>query len=261
LVWFVLAVVLVAPIVWGLAGAPLPPAIADLSDLIPGVLAQSAVDERTLLAGLLVGTVLGVGRARTATTHLSTVAHEFGHGLTAALLGGRIERIGLHRDGSGVAHTRLPAGRPVRGFMVSAAGYVAPGLLGLASIRVAYEGLAAAWLAYLVAVTVVMLALTVRSWWGVALSIGLAAAGWAVLWLAPGAVAGVVVAALAGALAGGGVVDAISQWRGRRRVRVSDARHMSAQTGLPTGLFAGGHVVVAVGLAVATLAVPLVPLA
>jgi hypothetical protein len=260
-VWFVLALIVMAPLVWGLAGSPMVPAVADLGGAELGrLLVPSAVGQGLLVVGLLVGLVLGGGRARVATTHLSTVAHEFGHGLTAALLGGRIDRIGLHRDGSGVAHTSLPGGRPVRGFAVSAAGYVAPGILALASIRVAAAGLGGAWLAYLVGVLAVMVLLAVRSWWGLLLTVGLAAVGWTVLALAPAEAVGVVVAVLAGALAGGGVVDAISQWRGRRGGQDSDARNMARQTGLPVGLFAGMHVLAAGVLAAATSAVLLLPL-
>lgn len=254
--WFLLAVVLVAPLVWALAGASPVSALVDLSPTVGLLLEPVPVEIGWLTAGVLLGALLGSGRARRTTTHLSTVAHEFGHGLAAALLGGRVNRIQMHRDGSGVAHTTLPGDRPISRFVVSASGYPAPGILALASIQVAATGLAGAWLAYLVAVLAVMV-VTVRSWWGLLLTVGLAGAGIGVLMWAPGPAAGGAVAILAGALAGGGVVDAIGQWRSRRSARDLDAHSMSTQTGLPVGLFAGLHVLAAGALGIATLAVPL----
>lgn len=258
--WFVVGVMLVAPIVWALAGAPGIPAGVDLAaQYLPLREVPAPVDETVLVAGLAVGALLGVGRARVATTHLSTVAHEFGHGLTAALLGGRVDRLRMHLDGSGVAHTALPGHRPVRAFAVAAVGYLSPGLLALASIQAARAGFGTIWLAYLALVLAVMLLLAVRSWWGAFLTVGLAAAGWAVIVLAPDPVVGAVVAGVAGTLAGGGLVDAVGQWRSRHSARDTDARTMARQTRLPVGLFAGLHLLAAAGLAVATVAVSLPP--
>lgn len=258
--WFVLAVVMLAPIVWALAGAPAVPGLdAWLSEYLPQFATRATAPQGALVAAALAGTALGIGRARVTTTHVSTLAHEFGHGLTAALLGGRIDRIRTYRDGSGIAHTALPERRPMRAFMVSAAGYLTPGVVALASMRMAVAGLAAPWLAYLVAVTAVMLVLAIRSWWGLLVTLVLGAAGWVAVVFAPDVVVASLVAGLAGVLAGGGTVDAWEQWAARSVDTLADASSMAVQTRLPVGLFAGLHLLVAGGLAAATLAVPVWP--
>lgn len=253
--WFALAVLVLTPIAWALAGMPGAPALVSwLGDAAPALSQPAAVQTPALVAAVTVGTLLGLGRARTATTHLSTVAHEFGHGITAAALGGRITRLRMHRDGSGLALTALPAGRPARSFAVSAAGYLAPGVLALASMQA--TTLARLWITYLVAVVGVMLVLAVRSWWGAVLALGLGAGGWAVVVLTPPTFAALAVAGLAGVLAGGGVTDAAAQWRGRTSTPRSDARAMARQTGLPTGLFAGIHLLASLALAIGAVTQP-----
>lgn len=252
------ALVILAPIVWALLGAePIPAVDPWLSEHLPGWLTTPvSVSTPALLVAMGVGVVLGVGRGRAATTHLSTLAHEFGHGLIAALFGGRIDRITLARDGSGVAHFGFPVRRPVRRFLVSFAGYLTPGVFGVVCVQVALAGLGSLWLAYLVVLLGVMLVFTVRSWWGALVAVLLGAAGWALLALGSGWLAVVVVAGLAGAMVGGGVVDAIGQWRLTRSAVATDASGMAAQTGLPARLFAGMQLACAIALAAATLALP-----
>ena len=141
--WTVLALVVLAPIVWALLGAePIPAVDPWLAEHVPGWLTTPVVVSTTvLMVAIGVGVVLGVGRGRATTTHLSTLAHEFGHALMAALLGGRIDRITLARDGSGVAHFGFPDRRLVRSFLVSFAGYLSPGVFGVACVQVAVAGL------------------------------------------------------------------------------------------------------------------------
>lgn len=258
--WFVLAVLVVMPMLWALAGAPPDPALQGwVVEYVPQIATQVTVHQGALVAAGLAGAAIGVGRARATTVHVSTLAHELGHGVTAALLGGRIDRIRTHRDGSGVTQTAMPGHRPVRQFLVAAAGYLTPGLLGLASMRAAASGAAALWLAYLVAVIAVMLVVVIRSWWGALVTLGLGTAGWAAVAFAPDVAVVSLVAGLAGMLAGGGVVDAVGQWRGRRDGTRSDSRTMAVQTRLPVGLFAGLHLLLAAALATATLTVPVWP--
>lgn len=255
--WSLLALVVLAPVVWALAGAP---AAADLiswaDDVLPVPVSSGVATTGALMAALLVAALLGMGRAKVATTHVSTVAHEFGHGLAAAALGGRIDRLRMHRDGSGLALATLPGHRPISRFVISAVGYLAPGVLALASIRAALAGAAGLWMAYLVVVLVLMLVLAIRSWWGALLAVVLGGLGWTLVALAPGVVVVLAVAGLAGVLAGGGLVDTVVQWRGRSS-GPSDAASMAQQTRLPVGLFAGLHVLAALALAVVTVTLPL----
>lgn len=256
--WFLLAALVLAPVAWAVAGAPGSAGLsAWLGEVAPSLVPVGSLSTTALVGAVAVGTVLGAGRAKVATTHVSTLAHELGHGLTAAALGGRITRLRMRPDGSGVAHTALPAGRPGRAFVVSAAGYFAPGVLALASMQATGAHLATLWLAYLVAVVAVMLVLAVRSWWGAFIAMGLGAGGWAIIVLTPAPVDALAVAGLAGVLAGGGVVDAREQWRGRAGPVRSDAQAMARQSRLPVGVFAGLHLIAALLLAAASLTQPL----
>jgi hypothetical protein len=263
-VWTVLALVLLAPIGWALLGAePIPSLGHWISGAASGLVPEAAsgldpelVPTTTLVLALGAGALLGLGGARFATTHLSTLAHELGHGLTAALLGGRIDRITLAREGSGMAHYTAPRRWRVRRLVVSFVGYLAPGVFGVASVRVALAGHGPGWLAYLVILLGTMLVLTLRSWWAVLLAIVLGAGAWALLALGSAWLATVVVAGLAGALLGGGTVDAAEQWRLARVRGATDAASMATQTGLPVRVFAGLHVVLAVALAGVGIALP-----
>jgi hypothetical protein len=61
---------------------------------------------------------------------LSTLAHELGHGFTAALLGGNFDRFVMHPDASGVAQWSAPGSfGPIRQAMVAAGGLVGPAVL------------------------------------------------------------------------------------------------------------------------------------
>ncbi len=258
--WLLLSLLVLAPVAWALVGAPAAPQVSAWVDAsLPLLASPHTVSTAALLGALLAGTVLGAGRAKVATTHVSTVVHELGHGLAAAALGGRISRLQMRRDGSGAAHTRLPGPSPVRRFVVAASGYPAPGIVAVASVQAVLAGIAGLWLAFLVAVLAVMLVLAIRSWWGALLAVALGGLGGAVVALAPATAVVLTVAGLAGLIAGGGVVDAVAQWRTRRGGRASDALTMAQQTGLPAGLFAGGHLLLATALAAATLALPVWP--
>lgn len=248
--WFGAALVLLVPLWWALLGAQPVPRLQDLLGSAPDWLLEPVtVATGPLVAASAIGVVLGIGRARSATTHLSTLAHEFGHGLTAALLGGRVSRITLSRDGSGIAYSSFPGRRPVRRFAVSFAGYVAPGIVGVACLRVALAGYGALWVGYIAAALAVLLVLTVRSWWGALVAVGCALGCAALLASESGWAAGVAVAGLGGALVAGGVIDSWAQWHACRSPSGTDADSMAEQTRLPARLFAGIHVLACLGLA------------
>jgi hypothetical protein len=94
---------------------------------------------------------------------LSTLAHELGHGFTAALLGGNFERFVMHPDASGVAQWSAPASfGPIRQAMVAAGGLVGPAILAAIGFMLArsskvakYSLLAGTFLLVAIAVLVV----------------------------------------------------------------------------------------------------------
>ena len=106
-----------------------------------------------------------------------TVVHEAGHALVAVLVGRRLAGIRLHSDTSGVTVSR---GRPRGPGMVAmlAAGYLAPGVLGLVAALLLTAGHALG-LLWLLVVVLLALLVWVRNGYGlltvVALAGGLAA--------------------------------------------------------------------------------------
>ncbi len=178
-----------------------------------------------------------------------TLAHEVGHALAAVVAEGRVRRIRVELDTSGVTEwsgesvdRRIP-----RGF-VAWWGYPAPGLaavlLGVA-VRVGHP---VAGLAVLAAATLVVLAVWVRSAWGVALALVLVAGAGA------GAVAGSTVAeavAVGGAtlLAVGGVRAAAAAAPRATRGDGSDQATLAAVLWLPVAFWSATMVVMAVALA------------
>jgi hypothetical protein len=79
--WTVFALVVLAPIVWALLGAePIPALDPWLAEHVTGWLTTPVVvSTATLIVAMGAGVILGVGRGRATTSHLSTLAHEFGH--------------------------------------------------------------------------------------------------------------------------------------------------------------------------------------
>jgi hypothetical protein len=75
---------------------------------------------------------------------LSTLAHELGHGFTAALLGGEFDRFVMHADASGVAQWSAPASfGPIRQAMVAAGGLVGPAIFAAVGFVLARNSKAA----------------------------------------------------------------------------------------------------------------------
>jgi hypothetical protein len=93
-----------------------------------------------------------------------TIAHEAAHGLVALLSGRRLHGIRLHSDTSGVT---VSAGRTTGPGMIltTAAGYVGPGLLGLAAAALLahHRALGLLW-ALLILLALVLI--QVRNWFG-----------------------------------------------------------------------------------------------
>lgn len=179
--------------------------------------------------------------ANVSTWHLTrnviTIAHEGGHALVSLLTGRRLDGIRLHADTSGVTYSRGKRTGPGI-VLTSAAGYVAPSLLGAgAAVLLASRHLTAMlWL------TLVLLAATflaIRNAFGV-LAVGIAAAAVvAVTMYTSATVQAVFGYTTAWFLLLGGVRPVFELGTDRRRSRggSSDADHLARLTGLPGGLW------------------------
>jgi Peptidase M50B-like len=171
------------------------------------------------------------------TRNVITIAHEGGHALVSLLTGRRLDGIRLHADTSGVTYSRGKRTGPGI-VLTSAAGYVAPSLLGAgAAVLLASRHLTAMlWL------TLVLLAATflaIRNAFGV-LAVGItAAAVVAVTIYTSATVQAVFGYTTAWFLLLGGVRPVFELGTDRRRSRggTSDADHLASLTGLPGGLW------------------------
>lgn len=98
------------------------------------------------------------------TRHVVTIAHEAAHGLAALISGRKLNGIQLHSDTSGLT---VSAGRTTGPGMIvtTAAGYVGPGLLGLAAAALLAHHRAVGLLWALV-ILLALLLIQVRNWFG-----------------------------------------------------------------------------------------------
>jgi hypothetical protein len=114
------------------------------------------------------------------TRHVVTIAHEAAHGLVALLCGRRLHGIRLHSDTSGLT---LSAGRTTGPGMImtTAAGYVGPGLLGLAAAALLAHHRAVG-LLWVLLVLLALLLIQVRNWFGLWSIVVSAAIVFAVSW-------------------------------------------------------------------------------
>jgi hypothetical protein len=116
------------------------------------------------LTAVLAAVLVWAPRAWPLTRHVVTIAHEAAHGLVALLSGRRLHGIRLHSDTSGVT---VSAGRTTGPGMIltTAAGYLGPGLLGLAAAALLahHRALGLLW-ALLMLLALVLI--QVRNWFG-----------------------------------------------------------------------------------------------
>nr|WP_235775605.1 MULTISPECIES: M50 family metallopeptidase [Paenibacillus] len=96
--------------------------------------------------------------------NLDTMIHEFGHAAVTLLLSGRVLRIELYADHSGVTYSAVQAG--FRSVLVALAGYTSASLFALLLFRLYVKGRKDWGLILSTAVAVVMLALYVRGSFG-----------------------------------------------------------------------------------------------
>jgi len=98
------------------------------------------------------------------TRHVVTIAHEAAHGVAALLSGRKLQGIRLHSDTSGLT---VSAGRTTGPGMImtTAAGYVGPGLLGLAAAALLAHHRSVG-LLWALLVLLALLLIQVRNWFG-----------------------------------------------------------------------------------------------
>jgi hypothetical protein len=193
----------------------------------------------------VVGVALVVSPAWRVSRGWVTLAHEVGHALAAIVAEGRVRRIRIELDTSGVTEwsgdsvrRRIP-----RGF-VAWWGYPAPGLAALLLAIAVRTDHAVVALGVLAGVVAVVLALWIRSAWGVALAATLAAA------CAAGAAGGdatasAVAVGIAALWAVGGVRAAASAAPRTRRGDGSDQATLAHHLWLPVAFWSATMVVMA----------------
>jgi peptidoglycan/LPS O-acetylase OafA/YrhL len=168
-----------------------------------------------------------------------TIAHEGGHALASVLSGRRLDGIRLHSDTSGATYSRGRRTGP-GAVLTSAAGYVAPPILGAGAawLLAVHHVTAMLWL--LLALLAATL-LAIRNAYGVLAVLVSVGAVLAVTWFAPAAVQAAFGYTAAWFLLLGGaraVIELQSQRRRRRRrgqAGTSDADHLGRLTGVPAG--------------------------
>jgi hypothetical protein len=176
-------------------------------------------------------------RAWSRARHLVTICHEGAHGVAALCTGRRLSGIRLHSDTSGLTLSR--GRRTGLGMIVTAAaGYLGPGLIGLAAAYVLHRQHAVA-LLWGTLVLLTLLLVQIRNWFGLWAVLVTAAAVFAVSWWAPPQWQSAV--AYAGTsfllLAAPRAVLELQAARRRARVRDSDVDTLAGLTRMPATLW------------------------
>ena len=171
------------------------------------------------------------------TRHLVTLVHEAGHASVAVLTGRRLNGIRLHTDTSGLT---VSSGRPRGPGMIAtaAAGYPAPAALGLVSMALVENDLTP-WALYTGLVTMALMLVFIRNWFGL-LVVGLVAAAVALLiWRAPVDVQDFAALTFAWFLLAAAPRASVDLWSHRRRTRsrTSDADVLARLTVLPAAVW------------------------
>jgi hypothetical protein len=220
------------------------------------VITAQPLPSRTLVLACGLAALIAVASRRIwpVTRTVVTVAHEGGHALVALMTGRRLAGVRVHANTAGVTWS---AGRPSGPGIVltTAAGYLAPPLLGLGAAALLGTGhLAAALMLSLILLAALMF--VIRNAYGLLVVLVVAGAVMVVLWRAPAAVQGGFGYTMAWFLLFGGVRPVLELNRSRRRGRLagSDADQLARLTRLPAGLWVFLFGVVAVAaLAVSAL--------
>lgn len=203
-----------------------------------------------LLTALLAAAVVVTPAAWRVARHVVTLVHEAGHAGVALLTGRRLAGIRLHSDTSGLTTS---VGRPSGPGMVAtaAAGYVAPGLLGLGAAALASRGYAVGVLWCLLGL-VALMGLAVRNLFGLwsLLVTGVVLAG--VTWWAPAGWQTSAAWTVTWFLLLAGPRPVLELQRTRRRgARTSDADVLARLTRVPALVWVAGFLAATVATAVA----------
>jgi hypothetical protein len=211
---------------------------------------------RTLVLACGLAALIAVASRRLwpVTRTVVTVAHEGGHALVALMAGRRLAGVRVHANTAGVTWS---AGRPTGPGVVltTAAGYLAPPLLGLGTAAL----LATGHLGGALMLSLVLLAgllFVIRNAYGLLVVLVVAVAVALVLWRASPLIQGIFGYAMAWFLLFGGLRPVLELNRSRRRGRSagSDADQLARLTGVPGGAWVLLFGLVALGaLAVSAL--------
>jgi hypothetical protein len=229
---------------------------ATLSSIWHRVITPQPLPPRTLVLACGLAALIAVASNRIwpLARTVVTVAHEGGHALVALMTGRRLAGVRVHANTAGVTWS---AGRPSGPGIVltTAAGYLAPPLLGLGAAAL----LATGHLAGALMLSLVLLAglvFVIRNFYGMLVVLVVAAAVAVVLWRGSPVVQGAFGYAMAWFLLFGGVRPVLELNRSRRRGRArgSDADQLARLTRIPVGAWVFVFGLVAVGaLAVSAL--------
>lgn len=199
------------------------------------------------LTGVIAVLLVWAPGAWSVTRHVVTIAHEAAHGFVAFLSGRRLQGIRLHSDTSGLT---VSAGRTTGLGMIltAAAGYVGPGLLGLAAAWLLAHHRAVG-LLWALLILLALLLIQVRNWFGLWSILVSATAVFVVSWwLAPeaqSAFAYVLTWFLL--LAAPHPVLELQAHRRAAGTRSSDADQLARLTYLPAIVWVGFFLVVTLG--------------
>lgn len=104
--------------------------------------------------------------------YLVTLIHEIGHAVCACLLGGKVRRIVINPDSSGLATYALPLGWGfIRAPIAAGGGYLAPSIAGITCAVAAVRGVVDIWLWCCVGYMAGALVLLIRNLWGAWLTV------------------------------------------------------------------------------------------
>jgi len=181
------------------------------------------------------------------TRHVVTIAHEAAHGVAALMSGRRLHGIRLHSDTSGLT---VSAGRTTGPGMIltTAAGYVGPGLLGLAAAALLSHHRAVG-LLWALLIFLALLLIQVRNWFGLWSILVSAAVVFAVSWWLEPQVQSAFAYSLTWFLLLAAPRPVLELQRQRRSGRgaTSDADQLARLTILPAILWVGFFLLVTVG--------------